>query len=670
MALTKATRVRDTDVDMTFGNTLFDALPIITPEMVEGDTVSARVQSAVNTAITMGLLFRGKPGTTYSLEYPIAVNLNSASKFYADCTGSRFKQTTNSTMFTFTCDEDQLPLPATVEEVSYNLGDGSTNTKVMKVTCVGHGFTAEGQIGKIYSNDGVQDSDQANQSNGEFYTVGAVESADVFYTTGVFTDTYTTGIYVVKPGTGRVFVRGLACESEWRDDINASAINVLGLISPVFENTEGYDINGSLINNTSCYRAQYRGVLGRRIKNRPALNSYGYCFNDSSSYGTLVSGIDCIDARHAYTTTTGGTTDASNWRNRGRTMLSTVVDGFAKGCHGAFDTHAPCYRVSFIRCTSVSDFRGYATGGAGFQIRGSKCSIIDCESEGSKNGIAYSAVSHTGKDLLVIDGFRYVGPDGHVPFLILAKVGVESKIRISRVDVETRNNLVFDIRNGADVEVVDGTFTSNTTSNGSCIVSLAAGCKVRMYNPEVTFTASTGNSIVAHTGDDSHSRIEGGYVNGTQLMYLASTLAAYTANSSRIKGITLESALPGKPFNGVPSASLSKFSAQYETASGLKPLALRVSQVTSAGNISLSTQNSGHDMTFRIQCTVAGVIINEVSAGCEIGQKLTINNHSGSADVLRIVNNSAGLLALGSLTDIAVGRSVTLYWDGGNWRYS
>lgn len=57
MALTKATRVRDTDVDMTFGNTLFDALPIITPEMVEGDTVSARVQSAVNTAITMGYYF-------------------------------------------------------------------------------------------------------------------------------------------------------------------------------------------------------------------------------------------------------------------------------------------------------------------------------------------------------------------------------------------------------------------------------------------------------------------------------------------------------------------------------------------------------------------------------------------------------------------------------------
>lgn len=129
---------------------------------------------------------------------------------------------------------------------------------------------------------------------------------------------------------------------------------------------------------------------------------------------------------------------------------------------GAFDTHAPCYRVSFIRCTSVSDFRGYATGGAGFQIRGSGCSIIDCESDGSKNGIAYSAVSHTGKDLLIIDGFRYAGPDGHVPFLISAKVGVYSKIRISRVDVETRNRLVFDIRNGADVEIVDGTFNSNT----------------------------------------------------------------------------------------------------------------------------------------------------------------------------------------------------------------
>lgn len=88
-------------------------------------------------------------------------------------------------MFTFTCEEEQLPLPAMVEEVSYNLGDGSTNTKVMKVTCVGHGFNAEGQIGKIYSNDVVQDSDQGNQFNGEFFTVGAVESDNVFYTTGV-----------------------------------------------------------------------------------------------------------------------------------------------------------------------------------------------------------------------------------------------------------------------------------------------------------------------------------------------------------------------------------------------------------------------------------------------------------------------------------------------------
>lgn len=191
-----------------------------------------------------------------------------------------------------------------------------------------------------------------------------------------------------------------------------------------------------------------------------------------------------------------------------------------------------------------------------------------------------------------------------------------------------------------------------------------------MYNPEVTFTAGNGNSVIEHTGDDSHSSIEGGYVNGTNLMYLASTLAAYTANSSRIKGITLENALSGQPFSGVPATSLSKFSAQYETASGLKPLALRVLQVTSAGNTSLSTQNSGHDMTFRIQCTVEGVVINEVSAGCEIGQRLTINNHTGSTGTLRIVNNSAGLLALGSLTDISVGRSVTLYWDGGNWRYA
>lgn len=620
--------------------------------------------------IASGVRGKCQHGARYNVA-GLSRTLSEGQSINLDMNGATFVQTTNATVLSL-LNSGTVSSVSSVTEVSYNLGNGATSTRVMQVSSAGHPFTEAGQIGKIFSDDVVPDSDGANQFCGEFFVVGAVIDADNFVTTGVFDEAYATTVRVVKPSNASVRIDNLAGESTWQDSITASFATIQGFIRPVFGGVmRARDINAVFFNNTSNYFVRIEAVDGIRIKNRPDLGAYGYLVNDSAGYYTEVAGISCAHARHAYTTTTPTSAVAGDnkWWLRGRTIGSTVRNGRAHGCANAFDTHSPALRVRFLNCVPVDDFRGSDTGGAGIQIRGNDCRVIDCDVSQSKIGIAQSGASKTSDCTLTIEGLKYSGATGHTPVVINGSASYATTVNFNG-EISTENGVAFDITN-ATVFVRDSTINMAPSTNGASVFSLNAGGQVRMKGGAIRFGAGNTHSLVAHNATGTTAYVDDVDVYGVsgRLSYMASSSAGYSIES-RFRRMQLDASLPGVPFLGY-EATTPKVSAEYTVGYATKPLANRVFTYGASGNQAIDLQFSADPSIFiRVEATTTGVVINSLSQGAFPGQRCTINNRNTSTSSIVVANNSSGLLVIGTSATLTAGRGITLVWDGANWRSS
>ena len=621
--------------------------------------------------ISTGASGRGTPNARYKINTSLSKTLSENDVLNFDMNGSTFIQGGNNTVLSLLNNNIGTIPSAVVEQVSYNLGNGGTLTNVMKVTAINHPFTEIGQIGKVFSDNLVPDNDGNNQFCGEHFTVGAIESSDVFYTTGVFDETYITNTKVARPSNAKVNIKNLQGESVWVDTVTASFCNIQGFNSPVIGGVNSAkDINGPFLNITGNYRAKIGQVMiGRNIKNRPDLLAYGYLVNDSAGYYSEVTGIDCINARHAYTTSTPTSTVANDdkWWLRGRTIGSVVRNGFGQGCHNAFDTHSPALRVKFINCETADDFRGNDTGGAGIQIRGNDCEVIDCDVSKSKIGIAQSGASKTSNARLTIRGLKYNGPSGHTPVVINGSTSYSTLVNFQG-DISSQAPSIFDITN-AKVVVRDTTVVMSPSSNGSSLATLNEGASLEWEGGSVSILAGNTHKLIAHEFTGTKSYVQGLRVDGVsgRLSYLGTSASQYVIEST-FRKIRLDSALGGGTFLGQETTS-PKVSAEYVVGYNTKPLGYRVFTFGAAGNQTIDLQLAGDDRVLvRVEAQVSGVVINTLTQGAFPGQILIINNRNSSTASLVIANSSGGLLTLGSSATLTAGRGITLVWDGSTWR--
>lgn len=610
------------------------------------------------------------PGAKYKITSALSRTLIDTDVLEFDMNGATFIQGGNNSVLTLTNSVNGTVTSVTENvQVSYNLGNGATNTYVMKVTSAGHGFTTPGQIGKIFSDDVVLDSDGSNQYCGEFFVVSAVESTDIFYTFGVFDETYSTNVNVCRPSNAKVIINNFAGKSTWADSVTASFCTIQGIINPIFGGTvRANDINAPFLNLTGNYRAKLSKIIGRNIKNRPDLGAYGYLVNDSAGYYSDISGIDCIFARHAYTTSTPSAVAGDNKPYlRGRTIGSVVKDSVGQGCANSFDTHSPALRITFINCKPIDNHRGNDTGGAGIQIRGNDCQIIDCDVTQSKIGVAQSGASKTSACKLLIDGLKYRGPYAHTPVVIGGNATYETIVNF-RGDIESQSSSIFEVTNAT--LIVNGTrVTMRPTDNGAAMVNLNTGGNLEWQGGSVTFANGNSHKIVAHLDTATTAKVDGLTIRGVsgRLSYLATSASQY-AIESRFTNIQLDAALPGNPFLGY-EATTPKVSAQFCVGYNLRPLAYRVFTYGTGGNQSIDLQFAGDNSIFlRVEATVTGVVINSLTQGAFAGQRLIINNRNSSTFSLTIANNSGGLLTMGSSATLTAGRGITLVWDGSTWR--
>lgn len=654
----------------------------ISPEMF-GAVADARIEGTQITGTDnktffdsfFNVLISGPYKGTFSAGafYGIGSNVNIVSQgkdIIVDGNNASFVQLKDTTVLTLQNIVDIQPIAVNdFSVVSYDLGDGGVNSIVNKIGATNHGLS-KGDIFKIFSNDLCNDREKDTQMIGEYGVVGAVIDKDNFVSTGVTLENYSTGIKIVKPNPAKVKISDLNFRSLLQDGFNASLFTVRGFISPTINNVAVFNANGVFLSLTSCYRARVNGIKGRVLKNDPTTTSYGYLVNDSSSYYSEISGIDCIEARHAYTTTSANAVlDDDRWDLRGRTIGSVIKDGWAQGCHCAFDTHSPAYGLQFINCLVEDNFRGVNVGGAGIQIRGNNCRVINCTVRNSKYGIALSSASKTSDSNLFIDNFTYSGSNGNIPVNLSGSTNQKITVQLSG-DIVTNNGQSIVLSN-CELEIVRLRSNIQSTNNGASLFSIGQNGTIRGGNVQVTFSGSSNtHSLVTHTDTNSRVFLNNVRVNGVSngLSYLDSSSSQYDI-SAYFTAVVLDTALPGIPFLGYPTTSPNIGAEIAVGQSLLRPLAYRAVSYGATQTVDFNFQFPLNDqIVVRLTVTADSVVIRSVTRGTKQGQIASFNNSANSTSSITFNNNSSNLLSLGENVTLQPNQTLQLYWDGASWR--
>lgn len=610
-----------------------------------------------------------KAGTLYGVSEAINVIVGDYD-FTLEGNGGGFVQLNDTTVISLQNTTTNSPKAVSeISVVSYNLGDASVNSIVNRFVSDGHGFK-KGDVVKVFSDDVCPDKEKDTQFIGEFFVVGDVVDENTFVSTGVVLENYTAGIKVVKPKTANVHIKNLAFVSTLRDGFNASLFTVRGFISPVIENVAVFNANGVFLSLTSCYHAKVNGIKGRVLKNDPSTSSYGYLVNDSSSYYSEIIGIDCIEARHAYTTTSANAVAGDDrWDLRGRTIGSVIRNSWAQGCHCAFDTHSPAYGIQFINCIVEDNFRGVNVGGAGIQIRGNNCAVINCTVNNSKYGIALSSASKTSDSSLRIDGFVYSGANGNIPVNLSGSTTQKITVVFRDGEISTGNTQCI-VLNDCQLEISGLRSNISSVNNGASVLSLGQNTIVTGDLTAAFSGAANTHSIVVHTATNSQVILNSLKVTGVGngLRYLDSSASQYDI-IGYYRNVLLDAPLPGIAFSGYPTTA-PKIGAEitiYPTM--VRPLAYRAISYGAAQSVNFDLQFPLDDViVVRLTVTADGVVMGSMSRGGKVGQVVHFNNSTNSTSSIAFTNSSANLLTLGEATTIAPNSSLSIYWDGSTWR--
>lgn len=650
----------------------------ITPEMYYDSTVTDHT-TAITMAITEALSSKRRlvfnPSVDYTVTSRIAVSLGQGDKLDIDFQNANIIQAANTTVFLF-----QNTLVGTVTAVtglstaSVDLSVGSNvNSFVSVIVAPGHGFTKVGQVGRIYSDDPTPDPDSntVKQRIGEWFTVSKIDG-NTIYCTGALIETYTTGIFVCVPSTAELSLANLSGSSTWSDNINSAYITVQGFITPVERGVwKATDLNATFLSNTSCYMADCQAtIIGHRLKNSTTLGAYGYLVNDSGSYGSQYHSINAQYTRHAFTTTTPNSeVGDGNWNARGRSMLCKVMNCVVQGNACGIDTHAPAYNIHFGTITCIQDYRGDGAGGVGLQIRANTVRIDTLQAINCKVGLFVSGAAKTTPSRASIGCLKIKSGQGCLPITISGNGTYLNKVSIDSADIETDNNVMCSVTNA---RVIFNNLNAVMTpyANGAYLFDLNTGAYVECRAGDIEMKSGNSHFLASHNDTGTVCLAKLSLTGGSLVSYLAKSASQYDVQSEW--QVTTD-AWAGTPFLGLPTTGAKAWAKIRLGATGY-PLGYRAIEIKDATVTSINLQNAGDDSIFvRFLVSVAATTvvissITSVTKGAFPGQRLILNNHTGSLQTITIANGSSGLLTLGSAVTLAVGSSFTFVWDGSTWR--
>lgn len=660
------------NVSILPSGTVQDSINYITPEMFYTNPISDHT-TAIKKSILYAIQSKKKLIFSSDIEYKISSNikidLNTDDVLNIDFSNAKITQIGNINPFSF---NNNLHINSTINkvdsisEVSYNLNNPTTSSKVTKMTIPNHSFTEVGQIGKIYSDDLVSDSDASNQFIGEWFTVGAIDGNDI-YSTGVLIENYTTNIKVCRPSNAKLILTDMLASSTWDDTINSAFITVRGFIMPSIRGTwYAENLNATFLSLTSCYFGDVQAsIIGKRIKNNTALLSYGYLANDSASFGTQWHSINAQYTRHAFTTSTpSSNADDSSWFLKGRSMMPKVMNCIVQANACGIDTHSPAYKPHFGTITCLDDYRGDTAGGVALQIRANSARIDVLEAINPKVGLFFSGASKTSKSIVSVGTIRVMSKMSCLPLSITGSSSYLNKIIIDDFNFITENNNVISITNSdVTIKYLSGQYSPYT--NGSSVIDLNDNASVSVLNGDIAFLTGNTHKIVSHNVTNTIAKIKLNISGANLVQYLATSASQYDIQSEF--DVTCDS-WNGNPFLGLQNTGAKAF-ANIRVGATSYPLRYRVYSYNVAGSNNIDLQNSGDSVIFlRFTVSIAGVVVSTMSKGAYPGQLIIMNNHTNSTQPILIKSNNAGLLSLGADMTIPINEGRSLIWDGSTWR--
>lgn len=314
--------------------------------------------------------------------------------------------------------------PSTITAISNQAQDysqnGSTNTQIDKLTSNSHG-TSRGDVLKVFDDTLLPQQFTGNERIGEFVIVGDTTVNEILLIDEL-RETYSTGanFKFVRPSNSKVIIRnGTLVNINTAD--GSSGFLFRGFIGPIVENVTTKDFKGPGLCFYGCYMGRVSGYRmfnhENGVEDGAGTASFGYGVLDSSCHGLLVESSQGVKGRHLFTTVQNPTTaNDDDWYQRGRSMFAMVTGCIGHGFGAAvFDTHPSAVYTTFENCIAYGSYRGYNSGGEGFQIRSASAVLRGCQSVGCRYGAQFTRTAdETEISNITLEGFISDGDEASI----------------------------------------------------------------------------------------------------------------------------------------------------------------------------------------------------------------------------------------------------------------
>jgi hypothetical protein len=580
---------------------------------------------------------------------------------------------------------------------------GDTTPRIMDTAKLSVGSTigyATDDLVKVFSDDLIPGENPAdNLKIGEFATVSHLEAGKLVLRNRL-RDNYVTSPRVARLNRTLVFemrnfvLRGPSVpNAAW----TKAAIEIIGYVQPVLADVRGENLVDRAIRFLSCYMPRTYSVSGRGVRTSLANDAFGYLIQESACANGLHIGLEGYNLRHLYTcSATGASAGSAFVENYGKTRGSIVLGGRGYNCQAApFSTHADAEGVQFAACYGEAPFYGPAGDQRVFAIRGQRVRVLVSTAVGGDGFVVFADTAHPDctRDAEIVDCSYYGHPNQALNSVVdrraFSVVGLSggqvTGVRIvnPKVYSEGSDNPSFEVFFGEMLITnpyvrarLGGTNTARVFEvNTQATIRVEGGGTLDLTGSTSTATriarvlSSSGSVYIGRSPGDALRIIAppGSVQSIATLNGVAGTFVGFIDLAT---GLNVAAGLESHTASGA-TAWLDY--AVNQGRGGTSRAALNTT-TTATGLVAVDLANRcAPEIYLDIDVAHAGVELNSLTAGYNLGQKLVVRNRSTSGNSLTIKHNPAPTSPSGRIdltTDVllAPGRAFRLRWhSGGNW---
>lgn len=573
---------------------------------------------------------------------------------------------------------------SSITQTSVDMGAGTSGTTPVSVVNVtsSAGYVA-GDVVKIVSDDlvpGVDPTD--NEKFAEFSTVFQIIGNAIYLRNVLlYQNSYVTTPKIARVDTSKKFSidnMNFKIGASYIPAWNEVYVTVYGAAFPYLNRLRTDRGPASLLDLTGCYGAKTSNFVGRNLETDVALNKFGYGISSFGSAHGEHSNHFFENVRHGYTD--GSRSPVGDLRRYGGTMFDRVINSHVTNPQNTgWDTHPAGYGIEFVACTTTFSFNGPTGSRQGFAFRGTKHRAVDCTVHGGSGFVVFPGYGHP----LASTGHEYyncrhianpsVADLNRHAFRAEGKVGAGGNpdaivdVKYINCSAEGTNSAGVFYAERATVDIINPIVKHVLTGTQSAIIEANLTSTVRLYGGRFDVTGSSGTNLAMFKCDtvDSSIRSDGNVkiVGASGLNFIAN--CSNIATTMYLFGIDTDFDWGSSPvYNASTSTLVIDFVVNNGRASGYN---LRVPPTLATGNNTVTIQYRGAKEVFvRLRSTNSSVVVNNISAGNIIGQRLVIVNRTDSTNTITIQNGGTNISIVSDIV-LAVGQATQLIWDGTTW---